>query len=61
MISVEECQDFVPYGRQTAALHPRNLFGDPVVNGDLEEDETSGEWWEVRGICNRDRGVKLKL
>ena len=50
MISVEECQDFVPNGRQTAALHPRNIFGDPVVNDDLEEDETSGEWWEVRGI-----------
>ena len=47
MISVEECQDFVPNGRQIAALHPKGLFGDPTSD-ELGEDERNGEWWELR-------------
>ena len=47
MISVEECHDYVPNGRQIAALHPKGLFGDPTSD-ELGEDETTGEWWELR-------------
>ena len=47
MISVEECQDFVPNGRQIAALHPKGLFGDPASD-ELGEEEANGEWWQLR-------------